>query len=281
MPLQPGQILKDRYEIDRLLGQGGMGAVYRALDTLPVPPVPVALKERSLAGLPEEPAPSGSTPDETRIRGASPVSIFTRRRAAEQFKTEARLLHNFQHPNLPRVSDYFAEGDCLYLTMELIEGRNLDQILEANGDHPLPEADVLSWLGQVMDALAYCHSHNIFHRDIKPANIILNPQSKAYLVDFGIARFSSDGRVTTILGGTSGFSPLEQISRRGKVDGRSDIYALGATLYLLLTGQTPEDALDGHWWMTWLPAANSTRRTSPPCRRRPSCMPADETRRVV
>lgn len=244
MPLQHGQILKDRYEIDRLLGQGGMGAVYRALDTLPVPPLPIALKERDLSGLPEEPIFANPTPDLTRVRSNSPAQLYTRKRAAEQFKTEARLLHNFQHPNLPRVSDYFSEGDCLYLAMELIEGRDLDQILEANGDRPLSEVDVLAWLAQVMDALAYCHSHNIFHRDIKPANIILTPQGKAYLVDFGIARFSSDGRATTILGGTPGFSPLEQISRRGVVDARSDIYALGATFYLLLTGQAPEDALD-------------------------------------
>ena len=263
MTLEHGQVLKDRYEVDVLLGRGGMGAVYRALDTLPSKALPVALKERTLTGLPADEDATRLSTDRTHLRGSQQDSIFTRRRAAEQFKNEARLLHDIQHPNLPHVTDFFSEGENLYLVMELIQGKDLDKILEENENEPLPENEVLVWFAQVLDAIAFCHSKGIFHRDIKPANIILTPKGKTYLVDFGIARFSNDGRATTILGGTAGLSPLEQFTTRGKVDARSDIYALGASIYLLLTGLTPVPSLDRALDDTLVPPRQINPKISP------------------
>lgn len=244
MPLQPGFTLLGVYQILELLGEGGMGAVFRALDTLKIPPIAVAIKEFRLSHLPSEDDTALHVVEEvegvTNVRfGAGVRSTFTREKAANLFKREAQILHGFDHPYLPHVSAYFEVGDDRYLVMELIEGRDLDRILEDNGDAPLPEDQVLAWTNQVLDALAYCHAHEIVHRDIKPANIVVNLQGDAYLVDFGIARVLNDASQPQVIGRTAGFSPYEQYVRRGIIDARSDIYALGATLYNLLTGQVP------------------------------------------
>lgn len=221
-----------------------MGAVFRALDTLKIPPAAVAIKEFRLSHLPSEDATTLHVADErngsTIVRfGAGVRSTFTREKAADLFKREAQILHGFDHPNLPHVSAYFEVGDERYLVMELIEGHDLDQMLYDNDDSPMPEDQVLTWTNQVLDALTYCHRHEIIHRDIKPANIVINLQGVAYLVDFGIARVMNDPSQPNVVGRTAGFSPFEQYVRRGIIDERSDIYSLGATLYNLLTGQVP------------------------------------------
>ncbi len=244
MPLQSGSTLLGVFQILEILGEGGMGAVFRALDTLKIPPAAVAIKEFRLSFLPSEEATvlrleSDVDRDAIVHFGAGVHSTFTREKAAELFKREAQILHGFDHPHLPHVSAYFEVGDERYLVMELIEGQDLDRLLLENDDAPLPENQVLAWADQVLDALEYCHIHEIVHRDIKPANIVINLQGDAFLVDFGIARVLNDPDQPNVVGRTAGFSPFEQYVRRGIVDARSDIYSLGATLYNLLTGKVP------------------------------------------
>jgi Tol biopolymer transport system component len=214
MPLSPGQLLRERYRIDAFLAQGGMGAVYDAWDTSLN--IRCAIKENQLGA--EE--------------------------AQKQFEREARLLAALRHPNLPRVTDHFnMPGQGQYLVMDFIEGDDLKQRLERLG--PLPEADVIRWADQALNALDYLHKRNIIHRDIKPANIKITPDGEAVLVDFGIAKeMSVAGGITTTgaRGLTPGFASPEQYGM-GHTDARSDLYALGATLYALLSGEAPADAL--------------------------------------
>ena len=217
MPLETGKILNNRYRIVRLLGEGGFGAVYRAWDM--------------------------------NLKGAVAVkeNLDTSPAAQKQFAYEAELLFKLKHPNLPRVTDHFSvAGQGQYLIMDFVEGQDLYTMLEERGGSPLPEEQVLPWIDQVCDALVYLHNQDppIVHRDIKPSNIKITPQGKATLVDFGIAKVYDPGRHTT-LGAkavTPGYSPPEQYG--GGTDAQSDVYALGATLYTLLTGKVPPDSID-------------------------------------
>ena len=216
MPLSPGQVLNNRYRIVRLLGQGGFGAVYRAWDSNLE--TARALKE----------------------------NLDTSPEAQRQFKREAQILDKLSHPNLPKVIDHFViSGQGQYLVMEFIEGEDLGTLLE-KACGPLPEAQALPWIGQVCDALDYLHSQTppIIHRDIKPANIKITPQGKAMLVDFGIAKVYELNMSTTAgaRAVTPGYSPQEQYGL-GATDARTDIYALGATLYHLLTGKQPPESV--------------------------------------
>lgn len=213
--LKPNAVLKDRYQIVRPLGQGGMGAVYLATH--------LALK-RSVA-----------------IK----QSLADNPIAGQQFQAEARILAHLAHPNLPRVLDSFVESDnSFYLVMEFVEGKNLSQIVEERG--PLTEDAIFPWMKQVFGAVKYAHSNGIVHRDIKPQNIIITPRNRAVLVDFGIAKSAalSGATAATLSGsqvaGTLGYAPPEQFG--GIPDERSDVYGLGATLYFAATGRIPEDA---------------------------------------
>jgi len=215
MPFDTGYILNQRYRIVSLLGQGGMGAVYRAWDLNLKKPV--AIKEN----LDSSPA------------------------AQKQFIHEAQILSRLSHPNLPRVTDYFSIPDKgQYLVMDFIEGEDLQSMIERLS--VIPEPDALKWTTQVCEALSYLHHQTppIIHRDIKPANIKINPEGNAVLVDFGIAKVF-DSTLMTTAGAkavTPGFSPPEQYGS-APTDARSDIYALGATLYYLLTGQVPPESV--------------------------------------
>ncbi|MBN2549004.1 MAG: SUMF1/EgtB/PvdO family nonheme iron enzyme [Anaerolineales bacterium] len=217
MTLSTGEMLNNRYRVVRLLGQGGFGAVYRGWDTLLERPC--AIKE-NLDVSPE---------------------------AQRQFLREAKLLANLVHANLPRVSDTFiVPGQGQYLVMDYVEGEDLQEKLTQAGG-PLPEAQVLPWILQVCEALEYLHQQTppVIHRDIKPANIRITPQGRAMLVDFGIAKLY-DPNLRTMSGAravTPGYSPPEQYGQ-GSTDARSDIYALGATLYALLTGRAMPDSVD-------------------------------------
>jgi serine/threonine protein kinase len=216
MPLTAGQILQERYRIEQILGQGGMGAVYRALDL--------------------------------RLNRACAVkeNLDTALDAREQFAREARFLVLLgKHPSLVQVYDFFVEPDGVqYLVMELIEGDDLETLVARQG--PLSEAQAIEWMSQILDAVEYLHSQNppIIHRDIKPQNIRITPQGKAVLVDFGIAKEYKPRKVTAVgaRAVTPGFAPPEQYS--GGTDPRSDIYALGATFYFLLTAQVPPEAIE-------------------------------------
>ncbi len=215
MALSVGQVLENRYRIVSLLGQGGMGAVYRAWDLNLR--VPVALKENL------------------------DLSLVSQ----QQFEREALLLAQLNHPNLPRVTNHFViPGQGQYLVMEFIEGQDLQQWLDQRGK--LTEAEAVPIIGQIASALAYLHSRPepVIHRDIKPANIKITPDNRAVLVDFGIAKQYTAGGHTTrgAQAVTPGFSPPEQYGL-GTTDARSDIYAVGATLYALLTGEVPVESV--------------------------------------
>jgi serine/threonine protein kinase len=213
MPLQQGQVLEQRYRIETLLGQGGMGAVYRATDLRFN--TSVAIKENLTV-----------TPD-----------------AQRQFSREAALLHQMRHPNLPRVTDhFFLPGQGQYLVMDYVEGEDLKQLLNRRGS--LAETQALAWIQQALDALTYLHSRNVIHRDVKPANVKITPQGQVFLVDFGLAKVYEPSQETTIgaRGATPGYAPPEQYGQ-GRTDARSDVYSAGATLYAMLAGQPPADAL--------------------------------------
>ena len=216
--LTSGDVLQGRYRIVQRLGSGGMGAVYEAVDERL--DTTVALKET--------------------------FSLDSRLR--RQFEQEARLLAGLHHSALPRVSDYFTEGDRAFLVMQYISGADLAEII-ATQPGPFPRNQVIAWADQLLDALVYLHTRDrqIIHRDIKPHNLKVTANGQIALLDFGLAKAeSADASAvtssTSIFGYTRRYSPLEQIHDQG-TSPRSDIYALGATLYHLLTGVKPPDAL--------------------------------------
>jgi tRNA A-37 threonylcarbamoyl transferase component Bud32 len=215
--LPPQSRLNGRYLVLATVGQGGMAAVYRALDSRTHKQV--AIKEMSQDGL----SPTEQT------------------EALESFRAEADILQRLKHPNLPRVYERFSDGARHYLVMEFVEGQTLEQRQQAAGGGALPEPEVMAWAGQLCSVLAYLHSQRppIIFRDLKPANVMLTPQGQVKLIDFGIARVFHPGRTkdTQVLG-TPGFAPPEQYGK-AQTDSRADIYALGVTLYQLLTGYDP------------------------------------------
>ena len=227
-PLKTGEVLRSRYKIQRIIGQGGMGCIYLA-DDLRLEGRQCALKEvendRSL-----------------------PPELL--REARDQFLREATVLARLDHPNLPKVSDFFSVGNRDYLVMDFVPGKDLRTLmLEAKQASTfLPEADVLNWAGQLCDALIYLHSQEppILHRDIKPSNLKLTPSGLLKLVDFGLVKVLAPGEITiTILQGqgTALYTPLEQYGGdSGHTDVRSDLYAFASTLYHLLTNQPPAGA---------------------------------------
>lgn len=216
MALREGELLRNRYRIESVLGRGGMGAVYRAFDINLG--VGVAVKE----------------------------NLFTTEEYARQFRREATILASLRHPNLPRVTDHFVvEGQGQYLVMDFIRGDDLREKLENKG--AVAEDEAIPWFMEICDALAYLHTRNpsILHRDIKPGNIKIMPDDRAILVDFGLAKVV-DGSGTTTTGAkamTPGFSPPEQYGT-GSTDPRTDVYSLGATMYAALTATIPEDSLE-------------------------------------
>ncbi len=223
MNLKTGDLLQQkRYRIVKRLGEGGMGAVYRAWDTRLN--IPVALKEMI-------PQPDLDADQLDQLR--------------RQFRQEATVLARLHHPNLVRVTDFFEEKSMGYLVMDYVEGEGLDERIKREG--ALPEAEVLTWGEELLDAVAYCHSQGILHRDIKPQNVILRPNGHAVLVDFGLVKLwdPDDPRTKTAMRGmgTPEYAPPEQYEvDAGHTDPRSDVYSLGATLYHALTGQAPPTA---------------------------------------
>lgn len=225
-----GAVLNRRYRIERIIGQGGYGCIYLA-DDIRLEGRKCAVKE-----VEHDPAMMPEMLKQTR----------------EQFMREATVLARLDHPNLPKVSDFFSIGDSDYLVMDYVLGDDLRTLMlkASQAGKFLPETDVLGWAGQLADALIYLHSQEpiILHRDIKPSNLKLTPNGIIKLVDFGLVKLLAPGEVTiTILQGqgTALYTPLEQYGgESGHTDARTDIYAFGATLYHLLTNQPPVNVRD-------------------------------------
>ncbi len=226
-PLAQNTMIQGRYLIVQLIGKGGMGEVYLAVDQRLGSAV--ALKRTFFAG------------DET---------------LGNAFEREARILARMRHPVLPKVSDHFGDGDEQYLVMEHISGDDLSKRLEV-AQKPFPLSWVMFWADQLLDALSYLHSHEppIIHRDIKPQNLKLTDENHIILLDFGLSKSSTgntlinhpDGSTTggstaSVVGYTPHYAPMEQIRGIG-TSPRSDVYSLSATLYQLLTNVVPADAL--------------------------------------
>jgi serine/threonine protein kinase len=220
-PLAPNTLIQNRYLVVQLIGKGGMGEVYLAVDQRLGSAV--ALKRTYFA-------------DDEMLGGA--------------FEREARILARLRHPVLPKVSDHFSENGEQYLVMEHISGDDLSKRLEA-AQNSFPSSWVLFWADQLLDALSYLHSHEppIIHRDIKPQNLKLTDENHIVLLDFGLSK-SSTGQTNvpsskssgSVVGYTPHYAPMEQI--RGTGTGpRSDLYSLSATLFQLMTNSVPVDAL--------------------------------------
>jgi serine/threonine protein kinase len=215
-PLPGGTLLQNRYLIERLLGGGGMGVVYLARDQR-LANRPCAIKEM--------------------------IDHFIdpqqRRQASEYFAGEADVLANLRHPAIPAISDRFDQANRHYLVMEYVEGHNLEEAMSNAAGRPLDESLVVDIARQLCEVLAYLHNLNppIIYRDMKPSNVMLTPKGRVMLIDFGIARLFKPASKGTMIG-TLGFAPPEQY--QGRVDPRSDIYSLGATLHYVLTARDPE-----------------------------------------
>ncbi len=226
--LSESHLLKNRYRVLSVIGHGGMGAIYLADDER-LSGRKCAIKEvEQDPGLPEK----------------------LQQEAREQFYREASILARLDHPNLPKVSDFFSSGNRDYLVMDFIPGQDLRSLVE--DAHQLgnfiPEEEILSWTAQLCDALEYLHNQDppILHRDIKPGNIRVTPNGLIKLVDFGLVKVMvpDEMTITVMQGrGTALYTPLEQYGGdTGHTDIRSDIYAMGCTLYHLLAGQAPPEA---------------------------------------
>ena len=220
-PLAQNTLIQSRYLIVHLIGKGGMGEVYLAVDQRLGSAI--ALKRTYFAG------------DEM---------------LGNAFEREARTLARMRHPVLPKVSDHFSEGEEQYLVMEHIAGDDLAKRLEAAAK-PFPVSWVMFWADQLLDALSYLHSHEppIIHRDIKPQNLKLTDENHIILLDFGLSKtttgqthISNTGSTGSVVGYTPHYAPMEQIRGIG-TNPRSDIYSLSATLYQLMTNTVPADAL--------------------------------------
>lgn len=216
--IEAGNILQNRYRIEKQIGQGGMGKVFVAVD------------ERF-----------GSTV-------AIKETFFEDENLSKAFEREARLLNSLKHPALPKVSDYFAEESGQFIVMEFIPGDDLSEIMEKT-DKAFSVEEVLNWADQLCDALKYLHTQDmpVIHRDIKPQNLKLTPAGQIILLDFGLAKGNANDashktQAKSIFGYSRNYASLEQIQGTG-TDPQSDIYSLAATIYHLMTGIPPADAL--------------------------------------
>lgn len=216
--LGPGTVLSKRYKLEQLIGSGGYASVYRASDL--TFGYTRAIKEVS------DPDPG----------------------VRNQFRLEAELLINSRHPNIPHGYHLIEDMNRLFLVMDYVQGKDLEELLNESltqRGKPLDEAQVLKWAVDICGALDEMHNLKVpvIHRDIKPANIKITPDGTPILIDFGLAKLHQKGPTMTAAQGVSpGFAPPEQYMAKGRTDARTDLYGLGATLYACLTGKDPPEA---------------------------------------
>jgi serine/threonine protein kinase len=219
--LPAGTIVHERYKVMSIVGRGGLGTVYYVTDVLFGRNNAYALKEL----------------------------LDQSRSARRQFEQESQWLQALDHNHIPKVREYFEWHHRLYLVMDYVDGENLEQKLVRAG-MPLSEQQVVAWILPICDALQYLHTRlpPILHRDVKPANIIVTPANHPVLVDLGIAKEHLPGANQTATfvrkAGTEGYAPPEQYSTAGSTGPWSDVYALGATMYQLLTARMPPTAVE-------------------------------------
>jgi serine/threonine-protein kinase len=207
-----GELIADRYELEELVGSGGMSSVYRAHDSLLERHVALKVMHEQLLGEGDHVA---------------------------RFRREARLAAQLSHPNIVTVIDRGEQEGRQFIVFEYVEGENLKALVEREA--PLPERQAIEVALQVADGLVFAHAHGLVHRDVKPQNVLLTEDGRAKVTDFGIARSIDVHRGLTQTGtvmGTSDYISPEQ-ARGGPVDACSDIYSLGAVLYEVLTGEVP------------------------------------------
>lgn len=245
--LAPGTIIADRYIIGGMLGLGGFGITYKAwdkkLDTM------LAIKEYYPSGL------------VNRQPGGTEIMLVATKREREfvygktRFLEEARNMAKFStHKNIVNVFDFFEANNTAYIVMEFLDGKTLSQAIQQQ-NIPLPYDYCVSVATQVCAALKAIHKENILHRDVSPDNIMICNDGNVKLFDFGAARFSAgvENRVTVVV--KPGFAPPEQYDKVNRQDPRTDIYALGATLYYAMTGVKPEESTNRKIEDTLLPPA--------------------------
>jgi serine/threonine protein kinase len=235
MKLTLQTLLNNRYKVTSYLSQGGFGYTYLAMDNLFNEKV--CVKELYISGR------STRGPKQEVISENN--KEFSFEYFADRFWDEARQLASFNHSNIVKVKDFFKVNGTIYMVMEFVEGETLQARKIKGGLED--EKSLHHVMSQLLDAVEEVHRHGILHRDIKPENILITKEDKVVLIDFGSARDFEDGKTvahTTLL--TPGYAPIEQYSNRAKRGTYTDIYALGATMYFLLTGEKPLAATDRH-----------------------------------
>jgi uncharacterized protein (TIGR02145 family) len=226
--------LNTRYTILHQIGQGGFGITYKAHDSM-FDRV-VCIKELFING--------NSRREESLSITSQSIGDINFEYFKTKFLEEAQKLTKFEHPNIVKVLEYFEANNTAYMVMVFIEGKSLKEYVQEKGK--LAENEALLLFTQLLDATKNIHKKNFLHRDIKPDNIIITPENKVVLIDFGTAKFHSNdtGSTSTLVLLSHGFAPPEQYSNEHKKGAYTDIYALGATLYFMLTGIKPIQATD-------------------------------------
>lgn len=230
-----------KYIIKGVLGQGGFGITYLASHT--IFGYDVAIKEFFIKQYCEREETS------TLVNVSTLSNIGEVRRYEEKFLKEAQIINKLDHPNIIKIHDVFRENNTAYYVMDYIDGESLSHMISRRG--ALPEREALAYIRQAGRALAYIHSLHLNHLDVKPANLMcINQTGRIVLIDFGMSKqydtISGDQTSTTPVGISHGYAPIEQYQEGGvrEFSPQTDIYALGATLYKLVTGQTPPPASD-------------------------------------